>query len=89
MVKDKEYLTSEIKKIIADIAECQPQQVALEATFYKDLGIDSIKAIEIIVAIEKKFTINIRQKASSKITTVKQTVDLVQRILTKSKNKSK
>jgi len=42
-----------------------------------ELEIDSIKAIEIIVAIEKKYKISIRDEDVPKITTVKEAIELV------------
>ena len=46
-----------------------------------DLEIDSIKAIEITVAIEKKFKISVRDEDVPKITTVNQAVELVNNLL--------
>ena len=59
MGKVPQTLVDDIKGIIADIAECEPEEVGLDANFYSDLGIDSIKAIEVVVAIERKFSISV------------------------------
>jgi acyl carrier protein len=45
------------------------------------LEVDSIKAIEITVAIEKKFKISVRDEDVPKITTVKDAVELVNKLL--------
>ena len=50
----------------------------------EDLEIDSIKAIEIVVAIEKKYNIRIRDEDVPKITTVTQAVEVVNALLDQS-----
>lgn len=72
---------SEIKTIIADISGYDEGEIAPEKNFYEDLGIDSIKAIEVTVAIEKKFKVNVRDEEIPKITTVRQAVQLVEKLL--------
>jgi acyl carrier protein len=71
----------EIVAIISDIAGVDAEEITSETSFQKDLEIDSIKTIEITVAIEKKFKISVRDEDVPKITTVKQAVDLVNKLL--------
>ncbi len=52
----------EVKKIIADITEVPVEKLTLDADFFRDLGIDSLKAIEIVAAFEKKYRIIIPEK---------------------------
>lgn len=47
----------EIMSIISEVSGFDKEEITPESNFYKDLEIDSIKAIEITVAIEKKFKI--------------------------------
>jgi len=71
----------EIVSIIADVSGFGEEEISPEANFYEDLEVDSIKAIEITVAIEKKFKISVRDEDVPNITTVKQAVELVKRLL--------
>jgi acyl carrier protein len=71
----------EVISIISDVSGFDEEEITLETNFYKDLEIDSIKAIEITVAIEKKFKISVRDEDVPNITTVKQSVDLVNKLL--------
>jgi acyl carrier protein len=57
------------------------KRIKPDTNFYKDLEIDSIKAIEITVAIEKKFKISVRDEDVPKIATVKDAVELVNSLL--------
>jgi acyl carrier protein len=71
----------DIIAIIADIAGVEPEEITPDMSFQKDLEIDSIKTIEITVAIEKKFKISVRDEDVPKIATVRQAVDLVERLM--------
>ncbi|MBS1234507.1 MAG: acyl carrier protein [Nitrospirae bacterium] len=71
----------EIISIIADVSGFDEEEITPDKNFYKDLEIDSIKAIEITVAIEKQFKISVRDEDVPNITTVKQAVDLVNRLI--------
>ena len=63
-----ETVEKEIIAIIADIAGVEEEDITPETNFLKDLDIDSIRAIEITVAIEKKFKISVRDEDVPKIT---------------------
>ena len=71
----------EIVSIIADISGFDEQDITPESNIQKDLEVDSIKTIEITVAIEKKFKISVRDEDVPKITTVRQAVELVNKLL--------
>jgi acyl carrier protein len=70
-----------IISIISDVSGVDEVEITSEKNFYKDLEIDSIKAIEITVAIEKKFKISVRDEDVPNIVTVRQAVELVNRLL--------
>ena len=71
----------EIVTIIAEISGFDEDEITSETNFQKDLEVDSIKTIEITVAIEKKFKVSVRDEDVPKITTVKQAVELVNKLL--------
>jgi acyl carrier protein len=70
-------IEKEIISIISDVSGFEQEEITLEKNFFDDLEIDSIKAIEITVAIEKKFKISVRDEDVPNITTVKHAVELV------------
>jgi acyl carrier protein len=70
-----------IKEIIADITGVEVEDIGPDTNLTKDLDIDSIKAIEITVAIEKKFKVYVRDEDVPKIMTLRQAVDLVGQLL--------
>ena len=71
----------EIIAIISDVSGFDEAEITPEKNFFKDLEVDSIKAIEITVALEKKFRISVRDEDVPKITTVKEAVELVNKLL--------
>jgi len=78
-------LTKSIEKniisIIAEVAGVEDDEINSGTKLVEDLEIDSIKAIEIVVAIEKKYNIRIRDEDVPKITTVTQAVEVVNALL--------
>jgi acyl carrier protein len=78
-------MTEQIKKaiisIVADVAGCDEKDITPETNIVQDLEVDSIKAIEITVAIEKKFKVSVREEDVPKIVLVKQAVELVEKLL--------
>lgn len=67
--------------IISDVSGFDEAEITPEKNFFKDLEVDSIKAIEITVAIEKKFKVSVRDEDVPKIATVKEAVELVSALL--------
>jgi len=76
-----ENVEKEIVLIISDISGLDVEEITPEKNFFRDLEIDSIKAIEVTVAIEKKFKVSVRDEDVPKITTVKDAVELVNKLL--------
>jgi acyl carrier protein len=74
-------IEKEIVAIIADISGVDENEITPDTNFQKDLEVDSIKTIEITVAIEKKFKISVRDEDVPKITTVRQAVELVNNLV--------
>ncbi len=70
-----------IREIIADIAGVEVEDIGPDTSLTRDLDIDSIKAIEITVAIEKKFKVSVRDEDVPKIMTLQEAVSVVRQLL--------
>lgn len=81
--QNNENLEQELKQLIADTIGRSPDELKTEANFWKDLGVDSIKAIEITVAIERKYKIRIRDEQLPQISTMGKAVEAVREALRK------
>lgn len=69
-----------IKAIIANELGVNEAKITLEARLAEDLGADSLDAVELIMAIEDEFGIEVSDEASKKIHTVKDIVDYVESV---------
>jgi len=67
-------IEQDIISIISDVSGFELEEIELKTHLANDLEIDSIKAIEITVAIEKKYKISIRDEDIPNIITVKDAV---------------
>jgi acyl carrier protein len=76
-----ESIRLEIKRLIAAVTEREPEEVPDDASFAQDLGVDSLMAMEVMVAMDKKFRIDIPEEEFVKATNVDQAVAMVRRYL--------
>ena len=76
-----ENLEQEIRELVAEILEEEPENIAGDANFVKDLGMDSMMALEILAGIEKKYRIVIPEDMLPKFTDLNTTVALVKDVL--------
>ncbi len=64
---DLSNIESELKSLFVDIARCRANRLKRSAKVREDLGIDSFTALEILVAVDPRFTINIRNYELDKL----------------------
>lgn len=67
-----------VKKIIVEQLGVKEEDVKPEASFVEDLGADSLDTVELVMALEEEFDIEIPDEEAEKITTVQSAVDYVQ-----------
>ena len=77
MEKTRSQLEEELKTILLKMIDVEPEDLKPQAHFFKDLGVDSIKAIEITVAIEKHFKIEIKEDDIARVTTLEKAAELI------------
>ena len=68
-----------VKKIVAEQLEVDPDKVIPSATFAEDLGADSLDTVELVMALEEEFEIEIPDEAAEKIDTVQAAVDFIEK----------
>jgi acyl carrier protein len=69
MGNDKD-IESKVKDIIASQLEVSPEQLAPSASFIDDLKADSLAVVELVLALEQEFKINIPEEDTERIKTV-------------------
>ncbi|HXX58642.1 MAG TPA: acyl carrier protein [Thermodesulfovibrionales bacterium] len=70
-------LDEKVKEIIAKQLGVNPSEVTPEASFVEDLGADSLDTVELVMAFEEAFNIEIPDEDAEKITKVKDAIDYI------------
>ena len=66
-----------VRDIVVDQLGVEPDEVAIESTFIDDLGADSLDIVELIMAFEEEFGIEIPDEAAEKIKTGQDVVSYI------------
>jgi acyl carrier protein len=66
-----------VKEIIAKQLGVEQSEVTAEASFVEDLGADSLDTVELVMAFEEAFNIEIPDEDAEKISKVKDAVDYI------------
>ena len=64
-------------KMVAEQLGVKEEDVKTTSSFVEDLGADSLDTVELVMALEEEFGIDIPDDASEKITTVQSAVDFI------------
>ena len=66
-----------VKKIVTDHLGIEESKISLDTKFIDDLGADSLDTVELVMAFEEQFGIEIPDDAAETILTVQNAVDLI------------
>jgi len=80
-----EPVADRVKKIIVDQLGVEEDLVTSDASFVDDLGADSLDTVELVMALEEEFGIEIPDEDAEKITRVKEAVDYIDKHAEKAK----
>lgn len=72
-----ENLEARVKKVIAEKLGVDETTIKNDASFVEDLGADSLDTVELVMALEEEFNVQIPDEDAEKITNVQQAVDYV------------
>jgi len=75
-----DQIRMKIKELVASVTEREPEEIPDNVGF-RDLGVDSLLVMELMLAIDKKFKIDIPEEEFEKLLTVDDTVPVVERYL--------
>ena len=68
-----------VKRIVVDQLQVAADDVKIDSTFIDDLGAESLDIVELIMAFEEEFNIEIPDEIAEKIKTVKDAVDYIEK----------
>ena len=78
-------IAERVKKIVVEHLGVEPDKVTEGASFIDDLGADSLDTVELVMALEEEFGIEIPDEDAEKITRVKEAVDYIEKHAEKAK----
>ncbi|KUJ66206.1 polyketide-8 synthase acyl carrier protein [Streptomyces albus subsp. albus] len=67
----------ELRTVVADVLDVDEEELTDEADFVEDLGVDSLMALEVMVVLEKKYSIKLGEEELKKITCLRTAYDLI------------
>ncbi|KAK4056612.1 mitochondrial acyl carrier protein [Microbotryomycetes sp. JL221] len=74
---DKNAIQSRIFEVLQSFEKVDGTKVTPTASFTNDLGLDSLDAVEVVMAIEEEFSIEIPDEEADKITTVGEAIEYI------------
>ncbi len=72
-----ENIEQRVKKIVAEQLGVNEAEVKNESSFVDDLGADSLDTVELVMALEEEFNLEIPDEEAEKITNVQQAIDYI------------
>jgi len=73
-------LFDEVKEVVVEQLNVNPDEVKEESKFVEDLGADSLDVVELVMALEEKFDIEIPDEDAEKIATVTDAIKFIENI---------
>ncbi|KAF6989940.1 hypothetical protein CFC21_007207 [Triticum aestivum] len=74
---DKGEVADRVVSVIKNFQKIEPSKVTPNAHFQKDLGLDSLDTVEIVMAFEEEFSFEIPDNEAEKIDSIKSAVDFI------------
>ncbi|MCF6173949.1 MAG: acyl carrier protein [Campylobacteraceae bacterium] len=71
-------LIEEVKEVVVEQLNVNPDEVKEESKFVEDLGADSLDVVELVMALEEKFDIEIPDTDAEKIITVNDAIKYIE-----------
>ncbi|AXX90728.1 acyl carrier protein [Arcobacter suis] len=73
-------LLDDVKEVVIEQLDCDPAEVKEDSRFIEDLGADSLDVVELVMALEEKFDIEIPDEDAEKILTVADAIKYIENI---------
>ncbi|QDF27946.1 MULTISPECIES: acyl carrier protein [Arcobacteraceae] len=71
-------LLDDVKEVVVEQLDCDPAEVKEDSKFIEDLGADSLDVVELVMALEEKFDIEIPDEDAEGILTVADAIKYIE-----------
>ena len=71
-------IENKVREIVCQQLDVEPGQVKMETSFVDDLGADSLAVVELVLALEEAFEIDVPDEDTEKIRTVQDVVSYIE-----------
>jgi len=72
-------ISDRVKNIVVEHLGVEKEKVTENSSFIDDLGADSLDTVELVMAFEEEFSVEIADDAAETITTVKDAIDFIEK----------
>jgi len=79
MVESVQARLEELRQLVAEVLELEPDEVADEADFQEVYDVDSLRAIEVLARVEKRYRVEIPQSELANMTNLAAVYEVVSR----------
>ena len=73
-------LLDDVKEVVVEQLNVDPKEVKEESKFVEDLGADSLDVVELVMALEEKFDIEIPDEEAESIATVADAIKFIENV---------
>ncbi|KAG6901709.1 hypothetical protein C0995_008870 [Termitomyces sp. Mi166 len=73
----RDAIQSRVLEVLKGFEKVDPVKLSVTSKFHEDLGLDSLDQVEVVMAVEEEFAIEIPDEEADAITTVQQAIDYV------------
>ena len=70
----------DVRDVVVEQLSVSPDQVKVDSKILEDLGADSLDVVELVMALEEKFGIEIPDSESEKLVSIKDVVDYIENL---------
>ena len=77
--KNMSDIAERVKKIVVEHLGVEADKVTADASFIDDLGADSLDTVELVMAFEEEFSVEIPDDVAEKILTVQNAIDFIEK----------
>ncbi len=80
-MNDRDTIFSELRRILADSFEIDPDTITLQSSLYEELQLDSIDAIDLIVSVQELIGRKVQPEQFKSARTVSDVVEIVHQLM--------